>query len=269
MFTSRLQTLKCFPLTSLVRMSHFQNPNTVAMKKFSVEDSDLIFKGKKTWELGRGYCVFSLCGIRTLMENNQKIMMIGKKILGVKLFEKLMKATVYGHFVGGETMEEVQPLMEKMKKLGVHSIIDYSAEDDVSRVEGVMGNGSHKKNKCREFLYQGEKACDNNMEMFLKSIDVVADSMNGDGFSALKVTALGRPEILLRISEILKAEQIKLQSMKKDKTSEDCNGVFHVLNWECNEVMEFLITGDDDGLLLEFSSRRSSSQTWWQGCTRS
>ena len=150
-----------------------------------------------------------------------------------------MKATFYGHFVGGETLEEVKPLVEEMQELGVNSIMDYSVEEDIDRVDGVMGNGSHKKNKCREFVYQGEKACDKNTEMFLKSIDLVADSMKGEGYSALKMTALGRPEILLRLSEIEQAQQFYIEIMKKER-----------INLESGD-MELLLTGDDTGLLEE------------------
>ena len=186
------------------------------------------------------------------MENNQKMMEIGKKVLGGKVFEKLMKVSFYGQFVGGETMEEVQPVIDQMKKQGVNSIIDYSAEEDMDRVEWVMGNGSHRNNKCREFFYQGEAVCDKNVEMFLESIDIAAKTRNGEGFCAVKMTALGRPEILLRMSEIVDSNQIQLMFTEKGWIPEDiwhdAGALFQLDALQCEKIKKILITGDDKGL---------------------
>ena len=54
--------------------------------ELSFQDPESIYKAKKTWELGRAYVVFSLCGINTLMQHNEKMLTIGKKILGDTLF---------------------------------------------------------------------------------------------------------------------------------------------------------------------------------------
>ena len=232
-----------------------QNTETEKKLKHGFQDSENIYKCRRTWELWRAYFVFSLCGIKTIMENNQKMMEIGKKVLGGKVFEKLMKASFYGQFVGGETMEEVQPVIDQMKKQGVNSIIDYSAEEDIDRVEWVLGNGSHRNNKCREFFYQGEAVCDKNMEMFLESIDIASKTRNGEGFCAVKMTALGRPEILLRMSEIIDSNQIQLMFTEKGWIPEDlwhdAGALFQLDALKCEKIKEILITGDDKGLLLE------------------
>ena len=71
-------------------------------------------------------------------------------------------------------------------------------------------------NSARVFFYAGEKECDANMQTFLDCIDAVKGeltycmgyeilsnligSTGGTGFSAIKVTALGRPEILVVFS---------------------------------------------------------------------
>ena len=139
-----ISRLKHFPFSHFVRRFSYTAINKTEKQRLSFEDPESIYKGKKTWELGRAYLVFSLCGIKMLMENNQTMMKVGKMILGDKIFGKLMKLTFYGHFVGGENEEDLEPLIKEMKKLGVDSIMDYSVEEDIDRVEGVMGNGSHK-----------------------------------------------------------------------------------------------------------------------------
>jgi len=108
---------------------------------------------------------------------------------------------------------------------------------------------------CREFFYQGEAACDMNMEMFLESIDIAAKTSNGEGFSALKITALGRPEILLRMSEIVDHDQIQLLLVEKGEIPGDLwvnsRALFQLEALKCDKIMKVLKTGDDEGLLLE------------------
>lgn len=47
------------------------------------------------------------------------------------MFNIVMKATFYGHFVAGEDPEKIKPVVERMRQFGVKSILDYSAEEDV------------------------------------------------------------------------------------------------------------------------------------------
>lgn len=56
----------------------------------------------------------------------------GKKILGSSAFKLLMKHTFYGHFVAGEDPKTIKPLVERLRSFGVKSILDYSAEEDMS-----------------------------------------------------------------------------------------------------------------------------------------
>lgn len=55
-----------------------------------------------------------------------------RSILGGTLFKKLMKSTFYGHFVAGEDKVAIRPVVTRNKQFGVKSILDYSAEEDVS-----------------------------------------------------------------------------------------------------------------------------------------
>lgn len=48
-----------------------------------------------------------------------------------------MRQTFYGHFVAGEDQEAIKPLIMKMRKFGVKSILDYSAEEDLTKEEAT------------------------------------------------------------------------------------------------------------------------------------
>lgn len=65
-------------------------------------------------------------------------MSIARRVLGDRLFQHLMRATVYGQFIAGENREAIQPVLDRYRKVGVRSILDYAVEEDVSD-ESVMG----------------------------------------------------------------------------------------------------------------------------------
>ena len=76
--------------------------------------------------------LLQLCAIDFIVDNNKQLLNIGRRILGRTLFNKLMKATIYGQFVGGEDKIDIQGTISKNMAFGVKSILDYSAEEDMS-----------------------------------------------------------------------------------------------------------------------------------------
>ncbi|KAL5016145.1 hypothetical protein ScPMuIL_005734 [Solemya velum] len=192
------------------------------------------YKSKDTKEVLRAYCVLSLCSVNTLVNNNKRILKWSKKILGKRLFKKMMRSTFYGHFVAGEDIEEIRPVITKNRMFGVKSILDYSVEKDISTEEAteaemrgcVTSDGKHhvshlqlpnrrflayrqfadrRENvvSARTYFYEDENQCDENMHTILKSIDSVSACTDGSGFAAVKLTALGRPQLLLQMSAAL------------------------------------------------------------------
>lgn len=101
-------------------------------------------------------------------------MNLSRKVLGKKLFSSLMKMTFYGHFVAGEDQSRIKGNVEKMMKFGVKSILDYSAEEDLTT--------EHKNNTQDEALGQSnskyydpaEVQFDKNKKIFLDCIDAVS-----------------------------------------------------------------------------------------------
>uniref|UniRef100_A0A1W7R9X5 Proline dehydrogenase n=1 Tax=Hadrurus spadix TaxID=141984 RepID=A0A1W7R9X5_9SCOR len=196
------------------------------------EDTKSAYKSKKTWELFRAYFVLKMTQFDYLVENHQKLMQLGRKILGPRLFRLFMKHTFYGHFVAGEDAERIKPTVERLQSFGVKSILDYSAEEDLSEEaarEAEMRacrsaaseedkNGGKLKQyqphkdfadrrkyhvTARTYFYLNEAQCERNMETFLKCIDAVAGATKGTGLAAIKMTALGRPQLLLQLSEVV------------------------------------------------------------------
>uniref|UniRef100_A0A8C7D1A5 Proline dehydrogenase n=1 Tax=Oncorhynchus kisutch TaxID=8019 RepID=A0A8C7D1A5_ONCKI len=190
------------------------------------------YKSKDNIELLRSLLVFKLCTFDFLVDKNKELMDLSKKVFGKRLFERLMKMTFYGQFVAGEDHNSIKPLIHKNQAFGVGSVLDYSVEEDltqeeaekkemdscVSEAEKESPGVDHREKKykahrqfgdrrggvvsARTYFYADEAKCDAQMETFLNCIKA-SGGASVDGFSAVKMTALGRPQFLLQFSEVL------------------------------------------------------------------
>jgi proline dehydrogenase len=171
----------------------------------SFENTKEAFKSKSNWELWRQYIVLRMCGIDYLVQHNAQVIAASRRILGKRLFDLCARASFYGHFVAGEDQEAIKPVVSKLRRFGVKSILDYSVEADVEGGEDHPGMGDRREGviSARTYYYSGEPECDRNMEIFLGCIDAVAHSTDSAGLAAVKLTALGRPRLLLQVSEAI------------------------------------------------------------------
>ncbi|XP_048044772.1 proline dehydrogenase 1, mitochondrial isoform X3 [Megalobrama amblycephala] len=195
------------------------------------EQTKEAYKSKDTLELLRSLVVFKLCSYDILVDKNKEIIDLSRKLLGQKMFEQFMKMTFYGQFVAGEDHQSIRPVVQKNQAYGVGAVLDYSVEEDLSQedaerkeMESCMSTSekespgadhrekftAHRKfgdrregvTSARTYFYADEAKCDQLMETFLKCIKASGGSSE-DGFSAIKMTALGRPQFLLQFSEVL------------------------------------------------------------------
>ncbi|XP_028679806.1 proline dehydrogenase 1, mitochondrial [Erpetoichthys calabaricus] len=196
------------------------------------ENTKEAYRSKTTLELLRSLFVFKLCTFDFVVDRNKELMQLSRAVLGKRLFERLMKMTFYGQFVAGENQETIKPLIRRNRMFGVGSVLDYSVEEDltqeeaekkemescVSEAEKESPRVDHREKKykahrqfgdrrggvisARTYFYADEAKCDHHMETFIKCIEASGGSSE-DGFSAIKLTALGRPQFLLQFSEVL------------------------------------------------------------------
>ncbi len=96
------------------------------MKEINFEDTRTAFRIKSDRDLRRAYFLFKLISYPILVK-------IGNPV--IRVFSALripvgwiVKPTAFKHFVGGETLKDCQPAVEKLKKANVYSILDYSVE---------------------------------------------------------------------------------------------------------------------------------------------
>ncbi|KAG7480905.1 hypothetical protein MATL_G00061180 [Megalops atlanticus] len=196
------------------------------------ENTKEAYKSKSSLELLRSLLVFKLCTYDFLVEKNKELMDLSKKLLGQKAFDQMMKMTFYGQFVAGEDHQSIKPLIQRNRSFGVGAVLDYSVEEDltqeeaekkemescVSEAEKESPGTDHREEKykahrrfgdrrggvisARTYFYADEAKCDHHMQTFLDCIKASGGSSK-DGFSAIKMTALGRPQFLLQFSEVL------------------------------------------------------------------
>uniref|UniRef100_A0AAA9TE69 Proline dehydrogenase n=1 Tax=Bos taurus TaxID=9913 RepID=A0AAA9TE69_BOVIN len=190
------------------------------------------YRSRRSWELARSLLVLSLCASPALLARHEQLLHLARKLLGQRLFNTLMKMTFYGQFVAGEDQESIRPLIQHNRAFGVGSILDYGVEEDLTPEEAERtemescssalerdGCGVSKREKqfqahrafgdrrdgvtsARTYFYASEAKCDSHMETFLHCIEA-SGGASEDGFSAIKLTALGRPQFLLQFSDML------------------------------------------------------------------
>ncbi|XP_077916740.1 proline dehydrogenase 1, mitochondrial isoform X6 [Halichoerus grypus] len=93
------------------------------------------YRSRRSWELVRGLLVLRLCASPALLAHHEQLLHLTRRLLGQRLFEKLMKMTFYGQFVAGEDQESIRPLIRHNRAFGVGSILDYGVEEDLSPEE--------------------------------------------------------------------------------------------------------------------------------------
>lgn len=178
----------------------------------SFNNSKNAYKSKRLSELVRNYFVLGLCSSDLLVQNNERIMKVSRAIFGKRVFESLMRNTFYGQFVAGENEKETAPVIRRMADFGVKTILDYGAEEDVSGEHGGLAYGKDAQDfrdrqehrpVARTYFYRGESQCEKNLEIFFRAVEAVASTTGNTGFAAIKITALGRPHLLMRLSEII------------------------------------------------------------------
>lgn len=112
----------------------------------------------------------------------------------------------------------------RLRSFGVKPILDYSVEEDLSQeeaeerevassvsatapahgeampqysVDKSFADRRYKVQSARTYFYLNEATCEKNMEIFIQCLEAVANSTFGTGITAIKLTALGRPQLLV------------------------------------------------------------------------
>jgi len=154
-------------------------------------------------ELLSSLVVFRLCRIPFLVSNSEFLLSVSNNVLGSSITNKIVKNTFFKQFCAGESSNDIKPTISKLKSCGIGSILDYAAESDIpdtgpyGLTSGIVSEAPNQP--ARVYSYESEAKCDAHVEVFKSCIEAVRD-VTPDGFAAIKITALGNPILLERVS---------------------------------------------------------------------
>ncbi|CAF4039968.1 unnamed protein product [Rotaria sp. Silwood2] len=194
---------------------------------------------RHTIELLRGYLVFRIFSINFFVSHQDKIAHWGRRILGDRLFKNILKITAFGHFVGGETPQEITPVIKRLQNYNVKPILDYSVESD--------DNSSLSSSSQIDLMH------DHNTAKFIECIQTSHDICGANNLIAIKVTALIRPNVLKKLNTIL-------NSMKNRSSLPP---LFELINQEqTNNKIAVLFQDSDNTPLIKDQNQISSNITF-------
>lgn len=170
--------------------------------KISFENLEVAFASKSDAELKKMYLIFATV-------NNNLAVNVGTKLanwsfaLGLPI-KGIMKATMFGHFCGGESIKDCETSVKKLADYGIKTILDYS-------VEGKGDEASFEASK----------------NEILRTIERSAGDENIP-FAVFKVTGLGDFAIMTKVQEkktLTATEKEAFDHMKK-RVDDLCKAAF-------------------------------------------
>eukprot|EP00961_Rhodomonas_salina_P009346 126923-Rhodomonas_salina.3 len=168
---------------------------------------------KTNIELIRALGVFNVCGFPWIVQNARTMYNTATKVFGQTIPDLAVGISFFSHFCGGRSAEELRPVMKRLGSHGVGAILDYAAEADVVDENHTELSGPNKQNDIDTIIKMSEAHCEANTRRMCDAIPRT-DSANAvpaqaqedggmQGFAAVKLTGMGRPELLERMSTIL------------------------------------------------------------------
>jgi len=191
------------------RLAQAESSEEAAVKSLDFQNSKTAFESKSSAELLRTWAVFKICSLGFVVRNCDMLYNLSSRVLGKTITHASLRYTFFNHFCAGETATEIPPRMDQLRALGVDGILDYAAEakeGEVAQTANVqtpeMDSVVGAPLSLRRYDYQGKKVCDANAEIFLDAVRAVHDA-TPDGFAAIKLSGLGNPMLLERMSTCL------------------------------------------------------------------
>ena len=196
-----------------IRFSQLCNVRSLSTRTPDFKNTETSYSGLSTFQLARGWCVLKICGFNPIVKNAEFLLSTSRRVFGDAFVKTFVHPTFFAHFCAGEGEESIKPTVKWLNENGVGAILDYAAEADMeeeaARVEedksipdGNQTAIDKEYPSARVYEYKDEMYCDANAEIFYSAIHAVKN-VTPEGFAAIKITALGNPQLLERMSSSL------------------------------------------------------------------
>ncbi len=197
----------------------------------SFENTEIAFSGKSKKDLNRAYWLFKLVGSNTFVK-------IGKSLTNFALrlhlpIKGLIKATIFKHFCGGETIDECEQTSNELAQYGIGTILDYS-------VEG--------------------KTSEEDFDATAKEIIATVNKANNNSnipFSVFKVTGIARFELLEKVNnkaDLTEEEKLEFERVYQ-RVNKICNASYQTGTPVFIDAEESWIQDTIDGLTNEMMAQ--------------
>ncbi|XP_040591435.1 hydroxyproline dehydrogenase isoform X3 [Mesocricetus auratus] len=146
------------------------------------------FHLKGTAELARALLVLRVCAWPPLVTHGLAFQAWSQRLLGSRLSRTLLRASIYGQFVAGETAEEVRDCVQQLQALGLLPLLAVPTEEEPDSTA-----------KTSEAWYEG------NLRTMLRCVDLSRALVDTRGparnsLMQLKVTALASTRLCKELS---------------------------------------------------------------------
>ena len=220
------QRVQCVPMPTTSLLSRFSSasglPPQASSPLVDFSDTERAFKSKSVGEILRALAIYQMCTIDTFVKNSEALYNGACKVFGQRLVDFVVRPTFFGHFCAGEDEQSIKPTINRLASNGVGGILDYAAEADVDEVDDETADfnpGAHDDSEgvfeARVYHYSTEVMCDANAEIFHQAIKSVHNVLP-EGFAAVKITALGNPQLLERITAACNRLQTLFRDLDRD-----------------------------------------------------
>ena len=159
--------------------------------KISFDNTEIAFKRYSNRELKLAKLLFAMFNYKTVVEYAPPITAFALRI-GIPI-KGLVRATIFDHFCGGESIEDCDKAVKALYKKGIGAILDYSVEGEQDETDFIA-----------------------NYEEILSTIDKAAES-DEYPFAVFKPTGIGRFAIYEKVNandELSNDESAQYQNIK-------------------------------------------------------
>jgi len=158
----------------------------------SFENTEIAFRHSSNFALKRAYWLFRIINVNFLVKIGPPVTNFAIKI-GLPI-KGIIKATIFKHFCGGETIAECDNTIKNLYAGGVGTILDYSIEGE-----------------------DDENVFDHTRDEIIRTIER-ASADKAVPITVFKVTGVGRFSLLEKLDEELELTSIEKAEWKKVQT---------------------------------------------------
>src|SRR6201996_4903910 len=155
-------------------LSNLTDRKAYTTRNLSFENTEIAFRHSSNSDLKRAYWLFRIINVNFLVNIGPPITNFAMAI-GLPI-KKLIKATIFRHFCGGETIQECNSTIKNLSDAGVGTILDYSIEGE-----------------------DEEAVFDNTRDEIIRTITRAAEDVKAVPITVFKVTGVGRFSLLEKL----------------------------------------------------------------------